>query len=40
MNAWRAWLTLLSVVLMARQFSTEGTAVAVAACAIIAYPSL
>ena len=38
-NAWRAWLTLLSVV-MACQFSIEGTAIAVAACAIIAYPSL
>ena len=39
-NAWRAWLTLLSVALMACQFSIEGTAIAVAACAIIAYPSL
>ena len=38
-NAWRAWLTLLSVV-MACQFSIEGTATAIAACAIIAYPSL
>jgi hypothetical protein len=39
-NAWRAWLTLLSVLMMACQFSIEGTAIAVAACAIIAYPSL
>ena len=34
------WLTLLSVALMACQFSIEGTAIAVAACTIIAYPSL
>ena len=39
-NAWRAWLTLLCVALMTCQFSVEGTAVAVAACAIITYPSL
>ena len=39
-NAWRVWLTLLSVALMACQFSIEATAIAVAACAIIAYPSL
>ena len=39
-NASRAWVTLLSVMLMACQFSVEGTVVAVAACAIIAYPSL
>jgi hypothetical protein len=29
-NAWRAWITLLSVALMACQFSIEGTAIAVA----------
>jgi hypothetical protein len=39
-NASRAWITLLSVILMACQFSVEGTVVAAAACAIIAYPSL
>jgi len=39
-NASRAWVTLLSVILMACQFSVEGTVIAVAACAIIAYPSL
>jgi hypothetical protein len=39
-NAWRAWLTLLSVILMACQFSVEATAIAVAAVAVIAYPSL
>jgi len=39
-NASRAWITLLSVILMACQFSVEETVVAVAACAIIAYPSL
>jgi hypothetical protein len=39
-NASRAWVTLLSVILMACQFSIEGTVIAVAACAIITYPSL
>ena len=39
-NASRAWLTLLSVVLMACQFSAQGTVIAAVACAIIAYPSL
>ena len=39
-NASRAWITLLSVILMACQFSVEGTVAAAAACAIIAYPSL
>ena len=39
-NAWRAWLTLLSVILMACQFSVEATTIAVAAVAVIAYPSL
>ncbi len=39
-NASRAWVTLLSVILMACQFSIEGTVIAIAACAIITYPSL
>lgn len=39
-NAWRAWLTLLSIILMTCQFSVEGTVIAVAAVAAIAYPSL
>ena len=39
-NAWRAWLTLVSVILMACQFSIRGTAIAVGAIAIITYPSL
>jgi hypothetical protein len=39
-NNGRAWLTLLSVVVMACQFSVEWALIAVAAIAVIAYPSL
>ena len=39
-NLWRAWLTLLSVVVMACQFSVEATAIAVASCVLIAAPSI
>lgn len=39
-NFWRAWVTLLSVVVMACQFSVAATAIAVVSCAIIAVPSV
>ncbi|MGH6868136.1 MAG: hypothetical protein ACREDA_04515, partial [Methylocella sp.] len=39
-NNWRAWLTLLSVVVMACQFSIDGTTIAVASCVVITAPSL
>jgi hypothetical protein len=39
-NAWRAWLTLCSVILMACQFSIEGTVISVVAVTVVAYPSL
>jgi hypothetical protein len=39
-NASRVWVTLLSIILMACQFSIKGTVIAVAACAIITSPSL
>ncbi|KWV58353.1 hypothetical protein AS156_34730 [Bradyrhizobium macuxiense] len=39
-NAWRAWVTLLSVIVMACQFSIQATALAVVSCAVIAAPSV
>ena len=39
-NDWRAWLTLVSVVLMVCQFSVPGAILAVVACVVIAPPSL
>jgi cobalamin synthase len=39
-NFWRAWLTLLSVVVMACQFSLQATAIAVVSCVVIAAPSV
>lgn len=39
-NFWRAWLTLLSVIVMACQFSIAATALAVASCVVIAAPSV
>lgn len=39
-NIWRAWVTLLSVVVMACQFSLAATGIAVASCAVIAAPSV
>jgi hypothetical protein len=39
-NNWRAWVTLLSVVVMGCQFSVPATAIAVAACAVITAPSM
>jgi len=39
-NFWRAWVTLLSVVVMACQFSIAATALAVVSCAVIAAPSV
>lgn len=39
-NFCRAWITLLSVVLMACQFSLAATAIAVTSCAVIAAPSV
>ena len=39
-NFWRAWVTLLSVVVMACQFSIPATALAVVSCAVIAAPSV
>src|SRR5258708_4441340 len=39
-NNWRAWLTLVSVILMACQFGATAVAIVAAACALITYPSL
>jgi hypothetical protein len=39
-NNWRAWITLLSVIAMACQFSVAATAMAVAACLAVAGPSV
>jgi hypothetical protein len=39
-NFWRAWITLLSVIVMTCQFSFAATVLAVASCAVIAAPSV
>jgi hypothetical protein len=39
-NSWRAWLTLLSVVVMACQFGVAATSVAVASCIVVMAPSV
>ncbi len=39
-NHWRAWITLLSIVVMSCQFSVKWTLISVASLVIITYPAL